>query len=99
MQYNLSSRSKFGDLILSTFYDYGEIKQFKETYDIIMSTPNEYSLEGWGVSLDLVTLERLNVKVIWADSIGENPGKTVSGMDSDGLNKSSRVWALARISF
>lgn len=99
VQYNLSSRSKFGDLILSTFYDYGEIKQFKETYDIIMSTPNEYSLEGWGVSLDLVTLERLNVKVIWADSIGENPGKTVSGMDSDGLNKSSRVWALARISF
>lgn len=98
-QYNLTSGAKFGDFILSTFYDYGEIKQYKDTYDIIMTSPNEYSLEGWGVALDFLTMNRLNLKVIWADAIGDNPGKTISGMNSDGKNNSSRVWAMARFSF
>ena len=98
-QYNLTSGAKFGDFILSTFYDYGEIKQYKDTYDIIMTSPNEYSLEGWGVALDFLTMNRLNLKVIWADAIGDNPGKTISGMNSDGKNNSSRIWAMARFSF
>jgi hypothetical protein len=98
-QYNLTSGSKFGDIILSSFYDYGEIKQYKDTYDIVMTSPNEYSLEGWGVALDFLTMNRLNLKVIWADAIGDNPGKTISGMNSDGKNNSSRIWAMARFSF
>ena len=96
-QYNLTSGAKFGDFILSTFYDYGEIKQYKDTYDIVMTSPNEYSLEGWGVALDFLTMNRLNLKVIWADAIGDNPGKTISGMNSDGKNNSSRIWAMARV--
>lgn len=97
-QYNLISGSKFGDIILSSFYDYGEIKQYKDTYDIVMTSPNEYSLKGWGVALDFLTMNRFNLKVIWADAIGDNPGKTL-GNNSDGKNNSSRIWAMARFSF
>ena len=97
-QYDLISGSKFGDIILSSFYDYGEIKQYKDTYDIVMTSPNEYSLEGWGVALDFLTMNRFNLKVIWADAIGDNPGKTL-GNNSDGKNNSSRIWAMARFSF
>ena len=97
-QYDLISGSKFGDIILSSFYDYGEIKQYKDTYDIVMTSPNEYSLEGWGLALDFLTMNRFNLKVIWADAIGDNPGK-ISGNNSDGKNNSSRIWAMARFSF
>ena len=97
-QYDLISGSKFGDIILSSFYDYGEIKQYKDTHDIVMTSPNEYSLEGWGVALDFLTMNRFNLKVIWADAIGDNPGKTL-GNNSDGKNNSSRIWAMARFSF
>jgi hemolysin activation/secretion protein len=97
-QYNLISGSKFGDIILSSFYDYGEIKQYKDTYDIVMTSPNEYSLEGWGVALDFLTMNRFNLKIIWADAIGDNPGKTL-GNNSDGKNNRSRIWAMARFSF
>ena len=97
-QYDLISGSKFGDIILSSFYDYGEIKQYKDTYDIVMTSPNEYSLEGWGLALDFLTMNRFNLKVIWADAIGDNPGKTL-GNNSDGKNNSSRIWAMARFSF
>lgn len=97
-QYNLISGSNFGDIILSSFYDYGEIKQYKDTYDIVMTSPNQYSLEGWGVALDFLTMNRFNLKVIWADAIGDNPGKTL-GNNSDGKNNSSRIWAMARFSF
>ena len=96
-QYDLISGSKFGDIILSSFYDYGEIKQYKDTYDIVMTSPNEYSLKGWGVALDFLTMNRFNLKVIWADAIGDNPGKTL-GNNSDGKNNSSRIWAMARFS-
>jgi hemolysin activation/secretion protein len=97
-QYNLISGSKFGAIILSSFYDYGEIKQYKDTYDIVMTSPNEYSLEGWGVALDFLTMNRFNLKIIWADAIGDNPGKTL-GNNSDGKNNRSRIWAMARFSF
>ena len=85
-QYNLTSGEKFGDFILSTFYDYGEIKQYKDTYDIVMTSPNEYSLEGWGVALDFLTMNRLNLKVIWADAIGDNPTYATERFDDPNVS-------------
>jgi len=98
-KYNLKSGTKFGDIIASVFYDYGKIRQYKDTLDINMTTPNEYSLEGWGVALDLISADKYNVKVGWADAIGGNPGKTSEGKNSDGRGDLSRYWFLASAQF
>jgi len=98
-KYNVKSGTKFGDIIASVFYDYGKIRQYKDTLDITMTTPNEYSLEGWGVALDLIAAGKYNVKVGWADAIGGNPGKTSSGNNSDGKGDLSRYWFLASMQF
>lgn len=98
-KYNVKSGTRFGDIIASVFYDYGKIRQYKDTLDISMTTPNEYSLEGWGVALDLISAGRYNVKVGWADAIGGNPGKTSEGKNSDGRGDLSRYWFLASAQF
>ena len=98
-KYNLKSGTTFGDIIASVFYDYGKIRQYKDTLDINMTTPNEYSLEGWGVALDLISAGKYNVKVGWADAIGGNPGKTSEGKNSDGRGDLSRYWFLASAQF
>ena len=98
-KYNVKSGTQFGDIIASVFYDYGKIRQYKDTLDITMTTPNEYSLEGWGVALDLIAAGKYNVKVGWADAIGGNPGKTSSGNNSDGKGDLSRYWFLASMQF
>ena len=98
-KYNVKSGTKFGDIIASVFYDYGKIRQYKDSLDITMTTPNEYSLEGWGVALDLIAAGKYNVKVGWADAIGGNPGKTSSGNNSDGKGDLSRYWFLASMQF
>ena len=98
-KYNVKSGTKFGDIIASVFYDHGKIRQYKDTLDITMTTPNEYSLESWGVALDLIAAGKYNVKVGWADAIGGNPGKTSSGNNSDGKGDLSRYWFLASMQF
>ena len=98
-KYNLKSGTRFGDIIASVFYDYGKIRQYKDTLDISMTTPNEYSLEGWGVALDLISAGKYNVKVGLADAIGGNPGKTSEGKNSDGRGDLSRYWFLASAQF
>ena len=98
-KYNIKSGTRFGDIIASVFYDYGKIRQYKDTLDISMTTPNEYSLEGWGVALDLISAGKYNVKVGWADAIGGNPGKTSEGKNSDGRGDLSRYWFLASAQF
>ena len=98
-KYNVKSGTKVGDIIFSVFYDYGKIRQYKDTLDISMTTPNEYSLEGWGMAVDLISAGKFNVKAGWADAIGGNPGKTSAGKNSDGRGDLSRYWFLASVQF
>ena len=98
-KYNVKSGTKVGDIIFSVFYDYGKIRQYKDTLDISMTTPNEYSLEGWGMAVDLISAGKFNIKAGWADAIGGNPGKTSAGKNSDGRGDLSRYWFLASIQF
>ena len=80
------------DMFFSVFYDYGNIKQYNNLLGINLTTPNKYSLKGWGVSLDLVNTKKYGLKIGWADSLSGNPGRTSSGNNSDGKDNSSRYW-------
>ncbi len=92
VQYDLSKPDMDFDLIGTLFYDYGKIRQYKDSSNITLTTPNEYSLSGWGVSFDLIANERVKLNFGWAQAIGDNDGKSSSGTNSDGRGGSSRAW-------
>ena len=92
VQYDLSKPDMDFDLIGTLFYDYGRIRQYKDSSNISLTTPNEYSLSGWGVSFDLIANERVKLNLGWAKAIGDNDGQSSSGNNSDGRGGSSRAW-------
>ena len=92
VQYDLSKPDMDFDLIGTLFYDYGRIRQYKDSSNISLTTPNEYSLSGWGVSFDLIANERVKLNLGWAKAIGDNDGQSSSGNNSDGRDDSSRAW-------
>ena len=90
-----SSYTKLFDSIqFGLFYDYGNIKQYKDLLNISMTTPNKYSLKGWGAFLDMFSDDNYSFKLGVADSVSGNPGKTSSGNNSDGKDNTWRYWFL-----
>ena len=84
LKYDASDYSFFPktDMFISVFYDYGTIQQYNDLLNINLTTPNKYSLKGWGASLDLFSGQKYGLKG-WADRC-QDPGKTSSGNNSDG---------------
>ena len=85
------------DTFVTLFYDYGNIKQYNNLLGINLTTPNKYSLKGWGIFLDIISSNKYGFKLGWADSLSGNPGQTSSGNNSDGKDNSSRYWFLGSI--
>ena len=85
----------FDDMQFGLFYDYGNIKQYKDLLNINMTTPNKYSLKGWGAFLDMFSGNNFSLKLGVADSVSGNPGKTSSGNNSDGKDNTWRYWFLS----
>ena len=99
LKYDASDYSFFPktDMFISVFYDYGTVQQYNDLLNINLTTPNKYSLKGWGASLDLLSGQKYGLKLGWADSLSGNPGKTSSGNNSDGKDNTSRYWFLGSI--
>lgn len=98
-KYVLATGTSAGDIVGSLFYDYGQVHQYKVSSLISdMSTPNVYSLSGWGLGLDAVAAGKFQFKLGWAKAIGSNPAAT-NGNNADGLSKRSRYWLLGMVTF
>jgi len=95
LRYNLGNMPFFGDITPLIFYDYGRIKQFKNT----AVTNNEYSLSGYGLGLEAVNSNNFSLKFIAAHTNGGNPGASTQGNDSDGRSDDTRYWILANYNF
>jgi len=91
-KYNLASGTMMGDWIASIFYDYGKIHQY-ENASLVTVDPNAYSIQGWGLGLDVVSAGKYTVTAGWARKLAGNPGVSDTGKDSDGLSRHSR-WLL-----
>ena len=91
---NSSYINLFDNMQYGLFYDYGNIKQYKDLLNISMTTPNKYSLKGWGAFLDMFSGNDYSLKLGVADSMSGNPGKTSSGNNSDGKDDTWRYWFL-----
>ena len=83
----------------SLFYDYGFIQQYKDPSNITLTTPNKYSLSGWGVAFDFNPNQDFSFKLVLSKTIGSNDGKSNTGMNSDGRDDTSRAWLLLSYDF
>jgi hemolysin activation/secretion protein len=60
---------------------------------------NEYTLMGWGLGTRLQVTQRVQIEVVGATKIGENPGRSATGLDADGRSDQSRVWLYGTLFF
>jgi len=60
---------------------------------------NDYVLKGYGVGIRGQIARVLQVEVVGAHTLGDNPGASVTGLNADGRSDDSRFWAVASISF
>ncbi len=81
------------------FYDYGRIQQYKDPSNITLTTPNKYSLSGWGVAFDYKPNRDFSLSLVFSKTLGSNDGKSNTGMNSDGRDDDSRAWLLLSYKF
>ena len=88
----------FSNLSTSVFYDYGNIRQYYDTSRISMTTPNRYSLSGYGAGINGSLNNIVDLKLVYARTIGDNSG-AANGKNSDGQADQSRLFLSANINF
>lgn len=92
---------------LTGFYDRGHVQAFKNngyadgsTSLNSGSTPNNYTLSGYGASLAWQSRTGTEVKATLARRIGTSPlANATTGNDGDGTRKLNRVWINASVNF
>lgn len=78
------------------FYDHGQITVNHTQFVAGGLTPNNYSLKGWGLGLNITRAGLFQVRGMWATKIGDNPGRNLlTGADADGRSDRSRFWLQA----
>ncbi|TLU83561.1 MAG: ShlB/FhaC/HecB family hemolysin secretion/activation protein [Chlorobium sp.] len=93
--YKIPTPAKWGELKAGVFFDAGHITLNKERYsgDVYTATNrNDYWLQGAGIEIRYDISRKFVIQGSWAQVIGDNPGRSVFGNNSDGRNDKSRVW-------
>jgi len=93
--YKIPTPADWGDLQAIVFYDAGHITLNKERYpgDVYTATnSNDYWLQGAGVGIRYDISRKFIFQGSWAHVIGDNPGRSSSGSNSDGQDDKSRYW-------
>ncbi|HEX5394613.1 MAG TPA: ShlB/FhaC/HecB family hemolysin secretion/activation protein, partial [Rhodocyclaceae bacterium] len=102
LRYDVLGGTDWGQLQFIGFYDLGHIELHKDTKGIAITGAtgkNAYDLAGWGLGMNLSKTGSHALRLIWAQKLGSNPGRTAAGMDADGANDNSRVWLQATLWF
>jgi hemolysin activation/secretion protein len=76
------------------FYDYGRIKTNHAEW-VATVTPNSYDLQGAGGGIAYIKPGSFQITGAVADRLGNNPGRSTAGNDSDGTMRSPRFWVTA----
>lgn len=95
LRYNIPTATALGNLQMMAFFDTGEVTLHHSTNDIAIPTAtgrNHYHLSGWGLGVNLQKSGSHTVRLIWAQTIGDNPGRTPQGNDADNHSNDSRFW-------
>ena len=88
------------NLTLTGFYDYGRVKVNRDNAIASPANPNDYNLQGYGVTVAWQATQAVDVKATVAQRMGSNPAaNTTTGMDGDGTKKVTRFWLSSGITF
>ena len=101
LRYSLPTGAlRYGSGLIGVFYDVAWVRRNEdlkgERIDSI-SGKNSYHLEGAGARFVYQLPERLTFSFTWARAIGDNPGRSVDGSNSDGLSDDHQVWLEATL--
>lgn len=90
-----------GPLYLSAFADWGYLRQWRKPTGLALNTPNGYALKGAGVAATLLMPQQgVSASLVWARSLGANPARDpATGLDANGQNRRSRLWAAIQARF
>lgn len=83
---------------VTAFYDWGRVKVNVNDY-AGAATPNEFSLQGGGLSLTWQGPQGINVNLTWAVRNGANTNPSTTGADQDGTLVKDRIWASTTLRF
>lgn len=87
-------------LTLTGFYDYGRVKVNRDNAIASPANPNDYNLQGYGVSLAWQATPTVDLKATLAQRMGSNPAaNSTTGMDGDGSKKVTRFWFSSSLAF
>jgi len=94
----------FANLQLVGFIDTGNVTLHQNTWAGWQPTgrpgfPNNYSLSGAGVGLNVYKEGNYSIRTSIAWKVGSNPGVDAIGRDSDGEDRSARFWLQATKQF
>lgn len=82
-----------GSLQWQAFVDGGRIQQYAQANALSLGSPNQYWLAGWGLGAALTGGPGgLDLRLAWAQALGNNPGRSAAGLDADGRRAGSRFW-------
>lgn len=81
------------------FYDHGGIRVNKKNFIAGVGTPNAYSLDSFGIGLNVSRAGMFQIRALWAKQDGSNRGLTVLGTDVEGRTSRERVWFQAVTQF
>ena len=86
-------------LTLTGFYDYGRVKVNRDNAVASPANPNDYNLQGYGVTVAWQATQAVDFKATLAQRMGSNPAASATGMDGDGTQKITRFWLSSGITF
>lgn len=98
LRYDVPWKSKWGTLQIVTFIDNGTITLHESTWLNSVNTAtgdNSYWLSGGGLGINLNKSDSYALRLSCARTIGDNPGRSVSGYDADNKNEDYRLWLQA----
>ena len=102
LRFDLPLPAAYGTLQITGFYDAGQIILHKNPWINAINTAtnrNDYWLQGAGTGFNYAYNRLASIKATWAHTIGDNPGRSTTGQDSDGRSEQNRFWLQAMINF
>jgi len=101
LNYGFSPRILPGSMQIGCFYDAGQVRLNHKRYehDVVSATGrNSYWLQGAGLQVRWIASGHLAFNASWAHVLGDNPGRSADGTDSDGTTDKNRFWLNAELS-
>jgi hemolysin activation/secretion protein len=91
------------DCTLFGFFDAGRVVVNKTTWPGWNTgnadLPNQYALKGLGLGLRFEVAQIAKIDLVAARKVGDNPGKSATGLDANGRSDKGRIWLVGTILF